>query len=362
MKENGKMKGNGEGRGFFNGRSPWINNEGGIWLGSSVSLMRNIEKFKFPSKLSTDKKKQVISLIGKELLPASPLLKNPKLIKAEEIGLSERDFFPEHFLTNLNFQHMQPGEGFVIDDTGEFLAAVNLKDHIQFEMLDTRGDPESAWERLVKIEMFLGKSIKYSFSPRFGFLTADFTECGTGLVVRIFLQLTGLILTNQLNDAISKYKDEGIATTGLQGDPNEPIGDVLVISNQYTLGLTEEAIISGLRTFATKLIVYEKGVRLQIKNGDNEDVKDKVSRAYALLAHSYKTDTVEALNAVSAIKLGLDLGWVSGVSVAALNELFFTCRRAHLMSRYKEKPHQEEIPHRRAEFIREVLKDLHLHI
>lgn len=342
-------------------KKPWSNNANPIWLASTVSLQRNIEKYKFPGKLDAERKKQIIALVSKNLLGIEGLV-NPILIKAEDIGFLEKEFLGEHFISTQNFNQAHQGEGFVLDDSGEFMATLNLRDHIHLQLIDCKGELENTWSRLVKMESTLGKSVNYSFLPKFGFLTADPTQCGTALLVSIFLQLPGLVHSNTIDDVLEKYSDDSIHITGIQGNPTEIIGDILVIQNNYTLGITEENIISALRSFTTKVLVEENSARTRIKKENSADFKDKISRAYGILTHSYQIEAVEALNALSLLKLGIETKWVKGIDNRQINELFFYCRRAHLLSQCKDKIPQEEILHKRAESIHQALKGVSLTI
>lgn len=341
-------------------KKPWNNNSNPIWLASTVSLMRNIEKFKFPGKLATDRKKQIISLVTKDLLGLEGL-KNPQMIKADEVGILEKEFLIEHFLSTHNYTQAHVGEGFVVDESGEFLATINLRDHLHLQLIDCKGELETAWSRLVKMETTLGKAVNYSFLPKFGFLTADPTQCGTALRVAVFLQLPGLIHSGQIDDLLENTLDEALSISGIQGSPTEIIGDVIVVHNDYTLGITEENIVSALRSFTTKLMMEENAARNKIKRDDDPEFKDKVSRAYGILIHSYQIEAIEALNALSLLKLGVEAKWVEGIDNAKLNELFFNCRRAHLLGQFEsEKISQEQIPHKRAEYIHNTLKNVKL--
>lgn len=343
---------------------PWAENANPVWLASTVSLQRNIEKFKFPGKLSTDRKKQIIALVSKDLLAGdlttSKQLINPILIKTEETGLLEKEFLVEHFLSSHNFNQTHIGEGFVLDESGTFLATLNMRDHIHLQLIDCHGELENTWNRLVKIEAQLGHALNYSFVPKFGFLTADPTQCGTGLVAAAFLQVPGLVHSGKLQKILDTSQEDSLTISGIQGNPNEIIGDVLMVQNNYTLGLTEENILSTLRSFINKIVLEEISARQQIKKEDNSDLKDKVSRAYGILIHSYQIEAIEALNALSLLKLGVETGWVSGINNKQLNELFFTCRRAHLLHENQEKINQEEIRHKRAEKIHKALKEVKL--
>lgn len=340
---------------------PWRDNSNPVWLASTISLIRNVEKFKFPGKLSADRKKQIISLVTKDLLNMEGL-NRPYLAKGEDLSNNEKEFLVEHFLSSQNFNQAHAGEGFILDEAGEFLAALNLRNHLHLQLIDCKGELENTWSRLVKIETTLGKNLNYAFMPKFGFLTADPTQCGTALVVSIYLQVPGLIHSEKVDDILEKYADEQISITGIQGNPTEIIGDILMIQNNYTLGITEENIISSLRNFTTKIIVEENSARSHIKQNDDPEFKDKISRAFGILIHSYQIEAIEALNALSLIKLGVDAKWVVGIDNKQINQLFFNCRRAHLLNQFEEKINQEDIPHKRSEYIHKVLKDVHLTI
>lgn len=342
---------------------PWQKNDNNIWLASTINLHRNIEKFNFPGKLNTDKRKQVVSLLSKEILPLKTL-QNPTLIRAEDIGPLEKEFLVEHFLSNDNFIQAHSGEAFIVDDTGQFLASFNLRDHLHLQLIDCKGELENAWNTLLKIETTIGQNISFAYNAKYGFLTADMGNCGTALIVSIYLQLPALVHTEKLDEVLEKNADESIALYGIQGDPTEIIGDVLVIQNNYTLGVTEEMIIANLRSFTTKILVEEHSARSGIKSSNSVDAKDKISRAFGILTHSYQIDAIEALNAISLIKLGVEMEWIEGISREAINNLFFNCRRSHLLSQFPDKTNltQEEIIHKRAEFIHKTLKSAHLTI
>lgn len=346
---------------FFTKDNLWANNDNSIWLASSINLLRNIEKYKFPGKLSADRRQQIVALVSKELQGLEPF-QDCLLIKAEDLTSHQKEYLAEHFLTNQSFQQAHVGEAFLLDHNGDFVAIFNLGNHIHFELIDVKGDLENSWNRLVRVETALGKAINYSYSSKFGYLTSDFYQCGTALEVFVFIQPSALIHLEKIDDLLEKLADESFSITGIQGSPTDIIGDVLAVQNNYTLGLTEENIISNLRTFTTKLLVEERAARANLRQEQNALVKDKISRAYGILVHSYQIEAVEALNAISLLKLGLDLGWLTGLTNQQLNQMFFNCRRAHLMSLFQEKIVQEEILHKRAEYIHQTLKNVQLTI
>lgn len=341
-------------------KKPWINQDNSIWLACSFCLRRNFEKFKFPNKLDTERKKQIVTLVGKDLLKIDAL-SSPKLYNAQEISIFEKEYLVEHFLVMQSFNQTGPGEAFVIDETGEIIISFNLADHISFYKLDSHRDLENTWMQLVKIESALGENLSYSFSPKFGFLTSNFDECGTALFVATYLHLPALLHTGRIESILEKEVDDNLQVMGFQGSPTEIIGDIFTIQNNYTLGLTEENIISSIRSITSKLIKEETNARLLIKEHQNVEIIDKVSRAFGILLYSYQIEAIEALNAISLCKFGAMMGWIEGLDEKDFNQLFFNCRRSHLLSQYSGiNIPQEEIPHKRAQFIHLAFKNAKL--
>ncbi|CDR34257.1 hypothetical protein [Criblamydia sequanensis] len=339
-------------------KSPWRNNSNKIWLASSLCLKRNVEKFNFPPRLSGDRQKAIVTLIGKEILKED--LDNPVLFKADKMDPLDKEYLTEHFLTTSDFHHAHAGEAFIVDHSSRFLTTLNIHDHIQFRIINVKSDPEKSLNELIKIESAVGKTLKYAYSPRFGFLTSHPEESGTGMEMSIYIQVPALIHTGAIDATLDKIMDDSIEITGLHGSPTEIIGDLLVLKNQYSLAVTEETILSSLHQAATRLTLEENSARSKIKQKENPEIKDRVSRAFGILIHSYQIEALEALNAISLIKLGVDFDWIKGISNESLNELFLNCRRAHLICCQQTPIQQEEVGHARAGYIHKALEKVEL--
>lgn len=332
--------------------TPWEKEINPIWLATSFLLHRNLAKHNFPPKLDEKMFPQTISAI-KEPLLKSTLLDKPVLLDAAEINALDKAYLFEHFLCGEGFQNTLSGQGFVVDNSGLFFAELNIQDHLQMQLIDIQGSWEKSWNQLNQIETDISASLEFAFSPKFGYLTAEPSLCGTGLVVQAFLHLPALIHMQQLQEALIKQREDGIVVTGMGGNIEELIGDIIVISSSYTLGVNEENILQSIHSMAMKLMALEKTLRSHLQNENNALIKDQISRSFGLLLHSYQLQTKEALDALSLIKLGLHLDWVGGITDAKLNTLFFQCRRAHLLHLLNETQlvDPQEVARKRAELL-----------
>jgi protein arginine kinase len=330
-------------------------------MASILSLARNLQKYKFPSKLDKAREQQIVSLIYESLNKCPELLK-PQLFHSEEIGPLQKEFLLEHFLVTDDLYKAHSGEGFVIDETGNFLAVLNLNDHMQINLLDTQQDIEKSWNKLVKIEGHTGKTLDFAFLPRFGFLTADPRMTGTAFTITLYLHVPAIIHTGELAELLEKEKEEEVEAIGLQGKTTEMIGDILVARNTCTLGLTEEYILTTMRMWATRAVVSEITLRKKLMEGGNEQIKNKVTRALGLLTHSYQLEAIEALNALSLVKLGIEIGWILAPVTLNINKIFFNTRRAHLINMMDGKIEIPYLPRKRAEYLHEIASQLTLAI
>lgn len=334
---------------------PWGKDSNPIWPASVFVLHRNLTKYNFPGKMNEMELLQSLELMKTSFL-AQQELEQPFFLSSKELSPSDKELLFEHFLFLEAFQAPLIGSGFVLDNSHRFLAQINQVDHLQLLLIDTKGEWEKSWNFLTKLESGLNTKLDYAYSTRFGYLTADPTSCGTGLSALIYLHLPALIHSGQFENLAAKQKDVEVDLIGLEGQGSGFVGDLVILHNHYTLGYSEETLLHGLQTTTLKLLAAEKAIRQHLKEENNVDVKDQISRAFGLLIHSYQLQTKEALDALSLIKLGVDLGWITGIPDLKVSELFFKCRRGYLSHLF---PEEKDFAQKRAEYLHKELQGMH---
>jgi protein arginine kinase len=339
----------------------WKGNNNSIWLATTLALHRNIEKFNFPQMLELTKKKQLAELTFGALKEHS-IIQQPVECFFDSMLTLERDLLYEHFLLFEPLKDSILGQSFLFTEKGDILIKMNVQDHIEICALEQSEQLETALEKIQAIEKGLEKNIKFAFSPKFGYLTEDPTLCGTGLVVKAFLHIPALIETGEVDSFLHNSDSEGVSLTGLHGSSEEIIGDMVVITNRWTLGTTEESILSLIRTTAMAITTREKEVRGKLERSQphDETIYDKISRMLGTLKYSYTMDTSETLRALSLAKLGIELGWLQGISIEELNRLLFDLRRAHIAAQFNWAISRPEINHERASLLRILFEKVSL--
>lgn len=332
---------------------PWNSEPHAIWLGASMVLRRNLANYLFPAKLGKAEMEQVVTHLKGSL-------KQGTFFSDKELSNTEKDLIFEHFLMMRTLPEAPNGMGLVIDDQAQFFALINGDDHLELHALSAKPDWGDRWRFLTHLDDEINKENPFAFLPKFGFLTADPSQCGTGLSVDLFLHLPALIHTQQIDAALASAEEDELFFNGITGSVDEPVGDLMVIENNYSLGMNEEAILHALQTSASKLVAAEQAMRQQLKKEERMDIKDLVSKAYGLIVHSYQLEAKDALSLLSLMKLGLELGYITGISDPKLNHLFFGCRRGHLAHYYPGIQDPQELMHKRAEFLQKELQGMAL--
>ncbi len=341
---------------------PWESQNNPIWAASCFSLYRNIADYAFPDQLQEEQASQILQILHNLLLKI-PYLQDPVYLPAETLSSQEKEFLSEHFLCQEGWQNACKGQAFVTDSSAHFLAVCNIQEHLLLKWIDYKGTLQKTWQILNQVESMLGEKIDYAFSSRFGYLTSNPSHCGTALIIHCYLHLPSLIFSNTLMDTLQDCADNNVQANNLLGESKNFMGDLLILKNTYTLGVSEELILQSLHSVASQLVLAEQNARMLYKKNPPIELKDKINRAYGLLMHSCQLDAKEAFDALSQIKLGIDLGWIQGINDAEINELFFQSRRAHL-SQTQEKLFctTSELAQARSVYLHQKLQKITLNI
>lgn len=328
-----------------------------IWPITTFSLSRNLSIAKFVPCLSKEQKQEILEAIvshfnsieGYNAFITLPL---------KEASSWQKEFLLEHFLFPYDLTGNPDGEAFVIHRDGDILAAINCRDHLILHAIDFFSDPETMLSKLVKLECYLNTKLAFSFSSDFGFLTTHPQECGTALSIRCLLHVPALIYRHELEPLIRESSD--ILYSGAIPSVPEFMGNIVVLSNRYSLGLTEEQIISSLSIWASKLAAAEAAARKKLLEENSPALKNHILRSLGLLTHSCYLDLKEATEALSWVQLGINLGWIQEASSWHPN--FWQARRGHLL--YTQQPEErkdlqkEKVSQLRASVFKKLAKDL----
>ena len=213
-----------------------------------------------------------------------------------------------------------------------------------------------AWEMCSRLDDLYSEQLDFAFSPDLGYLTACPTNLGTGLRASVMLHLPGMTITDQIRRMLTAMGSFGLVVRGLYGEGTEVVGNIYQLSNQVTLGPSEEEIISHLENITRQIIAQEREAREALRQ--RGDIEDRLYRSYG---NSWPMPAPsaphEAMELLSDVRLGIDMGLFKGLAPTILQELLVLIRPAHLQKMVGRKMDAGERDRQRAALIREKNKD-----
>lgn len=326
-----------------------------IVISSRIRLARNLAGRKFITCCSSDEKKEILQTL-KEIILSLNSLGDIFFIDIEHGSTVERDLLVERQLISRNLAAGSGPRGAVIAQNELFAAQINEEDHLRLSVLAPGLNIEKCWQRINEIDNAVGEKVEYAFSPKYGFLTACPTNLGTGIRVSVMMHLPALKMADQLKKLFESARDMNLTVRGLFGEGTEAVGDFFQISNQVTLGTSEERIVEDFQTLLIpKIVEYERIARDKLLAKDVNVLDDKIARALALLKSARLISSHEAMFLLSNLRMGINMGRVKEISIETINELFLLTQPAHLQINKGQSLSPEQRDVLRAETLRAKL-------
>mgnify|MGYP001337976805 CR=1 FL=1 len=340
--------------------SPWVRNGGpdsDIVLSSRIRLARNIANITFPtvaeeSELGTVEK-TIRSKYEQQTIGAYEnfnFIPMNKLTEIEKRVLVEKHLISPH-LTKQTF-----GAGTLLSKNEQVSIMLNEEDHIRIQVYFPGFQLSKALDEAFLIDDWLEETIDYAFDEQKGYLTSCPTNLGTGMRASVMMHLPALVLTDQIKRMIPAINQFGLVVRGIYGEGSEALGNIFQVSNQITLGKSEQDIVEDLQSVVSQLIDLERKSRQYLLENSKLNLEDRIFRSYGVLKHSRIIESDEAARCLSDVRLGIDLDMIQNVPQTILNELLVLTQPGFLQRYAKKvlKPYERDVL--RASLIRERLQ------
>ena len=326
-----------------------------IAISTRIRLARNFSETPFPIAGNQDALLQVRELAGQAILNSEALV-DPMEFELPALSDTEKRLLLERRLISRDMLNPNPASVLLADRDESLAVMINEEDHLRIQALSPGFQLESVWQRINQFDDVLASRIPYAFDPRLGFLTSCPSNLGTGMRASVMLHLPGLVMAGQIAAVKQALGKLGLAVRGFYGEGSENFGNLFQISNQSTLGESEPQILERISSIVKQIIIHEKQSRQVLLDQKQSFLLNQVGRAYGILRHGYMISSEEALNSLSALRLGVDMKMFSSVDIHTVNELFLNVQPSHLQIAEHKELSQEERDTARATLIRETLK------
>lgn len=326
-------------------------------LSSRIRLARNINKKPFPHMLKEKQGRDIIKLV-EEAFHVPPFTSEDYETKYlwQNDSVSNEVFLEKHLISK-NLLENRNKAAFILDKNETISIMVNEEDHIRIQCITASLNLEEAYDFAEKIDNTLEEKLDYAFDEKLGYLTSCPTNLGTGMRASVMVHLPTLSLSNKLNGVLNAVTQVGMTIRGLYGEGSKGKSNIYQISNQITLGLSEEEIINNLKAVANQVVSEENLCRDTLISKYRYEVEDRIYRALGILKSAVLLNSNECLKVLSDVRLGVEMGILKDVNKVSLNNILVNTQKASIYQRYNEKLSDNETNFNRAKIVKEILNE-----
>ena len=335
----------------------WLRGEGPhsqIVVSSRVRLARNLKNHAFPGWAKKSERLQILEAI-KPRVEELPEMSDAFSVYSQDLSALEKQVLVERHLVSREHAAKGVGSAVVMNRKQSLSIMINEEDHLRMQGIRAGLQLKNVFKMVDKVDTELEGRLDFAFHPQLGYLTACPTNVGTGMRASAMVHLPALVLSEQINQVIQAVNKIGLAVRGLYGEGTEALGNLFQVSNQITLGEKEEEIMARLHKVIEQIIDHEQNARQLLLQKKPKTLLDNIGRGYGILRHAYSMSSKEALNLLSFMKLGIDLGFFPETCRQPVDELFMETQPAHLQKGSQQKLAADERDALRAEIIRNKL-------
>ncbi len=329
----------------FSKRAEWLRGLGessDVVMSSRVRLARNIAGFPFTPQASRIDRTQILEackhrILGMTTGSASQFM----WIDLHRAGREDRNLLVERQL--MSRQHakgkLSTGKGGLEEPRGVAVLVpdervsimINEEDHLRIQTIHSGLALGACLAEANELDDMIEAGMDYAYHPRFGYLTACPTNVGTGLRLSVMLHLPALKLTGELDKVKRAANDMGLAVRGFHGEGSESSGEFYQLSNQTTLGKSDEMLLREMEhEIVPRVVGYERHARKNLLSNRKELIEDQISRALGTLRYAKLIKVDEALDLLSLVRLGVLTGILEGITLEQVHGLLLSTQPIHL--------------------------------
>ncbi len=339
----------------------WVQGEGALQdvvLSSRVRLARNLQAYPFPQLQTEQSANEMLRQLEDFVTLGSGKghAGNLQFLPLDRVAAVDRQVLVEKHLISPDLARSKNiGTAVIVRDDEALSVMINEEDHLRIQCLLPGFQLAECWQLASRLDDLLEDKLDYAFSQEHGYLTACPTNAGTGLRASVMMHLPGLVITQQIGSVLAAISQVGLVVRGLYGEGTQASGNIFQISNQITLGPSEEEIISNLSAVIKQIVEQERASRRALQQNSRLALEDKVCRAYGILTNARQLTSKEAIGLLSEVRLGASLGIIPGLRTKLLNELLVLIQPAMLERAAGERMSEGVRDQKRAEVVRRRL-------
>ena len=318
-----------------------------------VRLARNLKHYPFPAYASVEQKEEIGQKVKDAMLSGNSILSREfRFVPLENLSEEAAVSFVERHLVSPEYISDRKGKGVLLSQDESVSIMINEEDHLRIQVLREGLSLKEAAETADRIDTLLSETLQFAFDQEFGYLTQCPTNLGTGMRASLMLHLPALTEQGAMGRIAGNLTKLGLTLRGTYGEGTQILGALYQLSNQITLGLSENEAISNLSSIASQLMEEERRAREELCR--TLPVQDKIDRAAGVLQSARLLSSQEFMELISYLRMGLAAGLLQGAAPQDLNALTMEVQPATLMAKAGESLDQRQRDSLRAKLAREA--------
>ncbi len=298
-------------------------------VSTRIRLARNLAGIPFPSRMTAEQRRQVNEQVRDALFADTTLGKQFKYLEMETLPDITAEAMVERHLISPAFAARREGKALLLSEDESVSIMLCEEDHIRIQVMEAGLAPEEAYRTANAIDDALSARLTYAFDERLGYLTECPTNLGTGLRASLMLHLPALEASGGINRLAATVSKIGMTVRGTYGEGTKPVAALYQVSNQVTLGISEEAAIENLRAIAAQAIQQERALRSSL---DPDGIEDAAYRALGTLKFARAVTSQEFMELISQVRLGVAMGVIKDLPLATVEELMISAGPASIQA------------------------------
>ena len=329
-------------------------------LSTRVRLARNLHNQVFGSRNQPADREGILQSVA-DAGRGGVLMRHAVCYRMDSLDVLDRQLLHERHLISKELAgldaegRVRPASALLVQDRLGIM--LNEEDHLRLQGMQSGFALEETYGEVDRLDSELGQRLPFAFHPEFGYLTSCPTNVGTGLRASVLIHLPGLVLTKEISKVLQGLGQVGLTFRGLYGEGSEVVGNFFQLSNQTTLGKSEQDLLDHLGKIVRQVMEYEEQARQVLLRDAPAAVEDKVWRAYGLLRYARALSFEEMMNLLSGVRLGVGLKLIGGVGLYTLNKLLVYCQPAHLAAAHGLQVDDPSLSVQRSRYVRKLLEE-----
>jgi len=342
---------------FINTSGEWLKGTGDsshIVMSTRIRLARNLSQKFFPNKAKKKELNEILATV-QAAIDEIDFFKDSLFLRISELDNVEKQFLIERHLMSHEHASNPEGKALVVSKEEVLSVMVNEEDHLRIQVMQSGFNFDETWRVADTIDDELSHKLDFAYSIHWGYLTSCPTNTGTAMRGSVMVHLPALVMTKQINKVLNAISKLNFASRGFYGEGTQASGNFYQISNQVSMGASEQDVLQNIKGLVRQVIEQEEQARQALLLQNKPMLEDKIFRSFGILKNAHIISSQETVELLSMVRLGVDLDVIKGIGRKAMNELFIVIQPAHLQEIEGKKLSAAERDTKRASLIREKL-------